>query len=79
MAMGKPVIAADSVDCKGPVEDGKNGYLVPIKDPQALANAIEVLMRDEVKRREFGQYSRMKVEKEFDEKVIVEQVMKEFL
>lgn len=79
MAMGKPVIAADSVDCRAPVEHGKNGYLVPIKDSEALANAIETLMKDDVKRLEFGLYSREKVEKEYDEKLIVRQVIREFL
>lgn len=79
MAMGKPVIAADSVDCRAPVEHGKNGYLVPVKDSQELANAIEILINDDNKRKEFGHYSRIKAEREYDEKVIVKQVIKEFL
>ena len=28
MALGKPVIAANTLDCKGPVENNFNGYLV---------------------------------------------------
>ena len=79
MAMGKPVIAADSIDCRAPVEDGKNGYLVPIKDSQALADAIEMVMGDDEKRKQFGRYSRLKVEREYDEKVIVRQVINEFI
>ena len=79
MAMGKPVIAADSIDCRAPVEDGKNGYLVPIKDSQALADAIEMLMRDDEKRKQFGHYSRLKAEREYDEKVIVQQMINEFM
>ena len=79
MSMGKPIITTDSVHCKGTVEEGKNGYLVPIKDSKALANAIEKLMVDEDKRREFGLYSRKKAVKEFDEKVIVPKVINEFL
>jgi len=79
MAMGKPVIAADSIDCRSPVEDGRNGYLVPIRDSQALADAIETLMNDDKKRKEFGRYSRLKVENEYDEKIIVQQVIKGFL
>jgi len=79
MAMEKPIITTNSVHCKGTVEDGKNGYLVPIKDSKALADAIEKLMIDDDKRREFGQYSRKKAVKEFDEKVIVPKVVKEFL
>ena len=78
MAMGKPVIAADTPDCRGPVEHGENGYLVPAKDSDALANAIEILMNDDNKRKEFGHYSRIKAVNEFDEKAIVQQVIKEF-
>ena len=79
MAMGKPVIAADSIDCRLPVEEGKNGYLVPIKDSQALADAIERIMIDDKKRNMFGSYSRTKVESEYDEKVIVRQVINDFI
>lgn len=79
MAMGKPVIATNTPDCRGPIEEGKNGYLVPVKDSQALANAIEILISDDNKRKEFGRYSRLKAENELDEKVIVPKVIKEFL
>ncbi|MBN1636138.1 MAG: glycosyltransferase family 4 protein [Deltaproteobacteria bacterium] len=79
MAMGKPVIAADSEDCRSPVENGKNGYLVPIKNARALADAIEELMLDDGKRDQFGQYSRVKVKREYDEKVIVKEVIDAFL
>jgi N,N'-diacetylbacillosaminyl-diphospho-undecaprenol alpha-1,3-N-acetylgalactosaminyltransferase len=79
MAMGKPVIAADTVDCRSPVENGVNGYLVPVRDPSALANAIEMLMKDNVKREKFGAYSRVKAKAEYDEKVVVKQVIDAFL
>ena len=76
--MGKPIIAADTVDCRGPVEDGRNGYLVPAKDPKSLAKAIEILMIDDKKRKEFGLYSRLKAVKELDETSIVGRVLEEF-
>ena len=47
MALGKPVIAADTDDCKGPVEEGKNGFLVPTRDPGALADRIERILSDD--------------------------------
>ena len=79
MAMGKAVVTTDSKDCRGAVEDGRNGHLIPIKNSQALAEAIEDLLCHADKRKEFGLYSRMKVEREFDEKVIVGQVVEAFL
>lgn len=43
---GLPIIATDWLYNKDVVEDGKNGLLVPIKDPQAIADAILRLYHD---------------------------------
>ncbi|HKO91767.1 MAG TPA: glycosyltransferase family 4 protein, partial [Polyangiaceae bacterium] len=40
MAMGRPVITCDAPGCREAVQDGKNGYLVPIKNASALADAM---------------------------------------
>ena len=48
MALGLPVVATDC-PCGGPktlIEDGENGLLVPIKDPEALAAGINRLIED---------------------------------
>jgi len=44
MAMGRPVITCDAPGCRETVEHGKNGLLVPVRDPQALAAAISRLL-----------------------------------
>lgn len=77
MAQGKPVIAADTPDCRAPVEDGRNGYLVPPRDSQALAQAIERIMGNEALRQQFGQYSRQKIEQEFDDRIVVARLIAE--
>jgi len=77
MAMGKPVITTCLPQCRRPVEEGRNGLLVPPQEPQALARAIAYLMTDETRRTQFGQYSREKIEKEFDERRVIEQVLAE--
>lgn len=41
MAMGRPIITTDTQGCRETVVDGLNGYLVPIKDPVAVASAME--------------------------------------
>ena len=41
MGMGKPVIAADTPDCRAPVEHCKNGFLVPPRDAGEVARPIE--------------------------------------
>lgn len=40
MAMGRPVITTDAPGCRETVTEGYNGYLVPVKDPMALARAM---------------------------------------
>jgi N,N'-diacetylbacillosaminyl-diphospho-undecaprenol alpha-1,3-N-acetylgalactosaminyltransferase len=47
MALGKPVITTDSLDCRYAVDPGVNGYWVPVRDATALANAIERVMLDD--------------------------------
>jgi len=47
LACGLPVIATNIDANRAVVRDGENGLLVPPGDPLALANAIEMLARDE--------------------------------
>ena len=41
MAMGRPILTTDAPGCRETVRPGVNGYLVPIRDPTALAEAME--------------------------------------
>jgi len=77
MSLGKPVVTTDSVGCREVVEEGRNGYLVPTRDPHALAEAIGRLLNDPVLRAEMGASGRSWVEREFNEKLIVARVIKE--
>ena len=40
MSMGKPIITTDVPGCRETVEEGKNGYLVTVKDSDSLAEAM---------------------------------------
>jgi glycosyltransferase involved in cell wall biosynthesis len=54
-----PVVVSDAVGCAPDlVHEGDNGYVVPRADADRLAEAIAVLVRDEERRRRFGQRSR---------------------
>jgi glycosyltransferase involved in cell wall biosynthesis len=41
MAMGRPVITTDTAGCRETVVDGKNGFLVPVGDSEALYRAMK--------------------------------------
>ena len=40
MAMGRPIITTDTQGCRETIDDGRNGFLVPIKDSQTLADKM---------------------------------------
>jgi N,N'-diacetylbacillosaminyl-diphospho-undecaprenol alpha-1,3-N-acetylgalactosaminyltransferase len=77
LSMSKPIITADSVGCKEVVENYKNGYLVPPKNSEALAEKLETLIKDKELRKLFGDYSRYLAETFFDEQIVVERVLGE--
>lgn len=58
MACGLPVVITDSEENRKWINDGKNGFVVPTKNPEALAKKIIHLLKDEDRRREFGKFSR---------------------
>jgi glycosyltransferase involved in cell wall biosynthesis len=62
MACGLPVVITDVADNKKWVEDGVNGFLVPIKDPKSLAERIIYLLRNEDVRKRFGKINREIIE-----------------
>ncbi|MGR8929079.1 MAG: glycosyltransferase family 4 protein [Gammaproteobacteria bacterium] len=74
-ASGRPIVATDTSGCKEVVDDGINGFLVPVKAVQALADAMEKLIADEALRISMGKSAREKVEREFSDLVIVSQTL----
>jgi D-inositol-3-phosphate glycosyltransferase len=62
MACGRPVVATAVGGLVDTVVDGATGWLVPAKDPRALADAVKCLLHDEELRREFGRTGRRRVD-----------------
>ena len=56
-------------------QDGKTGIVVPPKNPQALAKAINTLLDDPALREKYGKYAKERVEKEFAGEVMVEKIL----
>ncbi|MCU7878591.1 MAG: glycosyltransferase [Candidatus Thiodiazotropha sp. (ex Lucinoma borealis)] len=65
MAMGKPMVMSTIGGAAEQVQDGVNGYLFPVGDVDALAEALRKLA-DSVHREELGKRAREVVERNFD-------------
>ncbi len=70
-AMGLPIVTTDSVGCRECVDEGVNGFKIPIKSAAALAIALEKLIVDKELRVKMGKASRLKAERDFDQANII--------
>jgi len=70
-AIGRAIITTNAIGCGECVEEGFNGFKVPVYSTIELASAIEKLIIDNNIIIRFGQNSRKKAEKEFDVKDVV--------
>ncbi|NLO78707.1 MAG: glycosyltransferase family 4 protein [Xanthomonadaceae bacterium] len=66
MAMGRPVITTDAPGCRETVEHGRNGFLVPVRDPRALAEAMLRFIEQPELIESMGRESRRMAEERFD-------------
>lgn len=64
-AAGRPVVTTDHPGCRDAIEPGVTGLLVPPRDAQRLADAIELLLRDPQRRQAMGRAARELAEREF--------------
>lgn len=74
-ACGRPIVATDVPGCREIVRHNENGLLVPAKDPQALAAALNRLLNDAALRESMGKRGRAMVEAEFSTEYVVEQTL----
>jgi glycosyltransferase involved in cell wall biosynthesis len=74
-ALAKPLIATDVPGCREIIQNEKNGLLIPVKDSEALATAIRVLLNSSELREQMGNNGRTLVENMFDEKIIIKKTL----
>lgn len=65
MSAGLPVVTTDQGAIRDTILHGETGYLVPKRDPAAMARRIVELLRDEPLRRRMGQAGRQRFEERF--------------
>jgi glycosyltransferase involved in cell wall biosynthesis len=66
MAMGRPIITTDVPGCRQTVEDGINGFLVPVRSPDRLAEAMLNFIEKPMLIASMGAASRRLAEKKFN-------------
>lgn len=74
-SMGLPIVTTDMPGCREVVENGVNGFLTPVCDANALAEAILCLLQQPNLRHCFGRTSRQRAIERFDVSIIAAQTM----
>ncbi|MEQ5872790.1 glycosyltransferase family 4 protein [Sagittula sp. NFXS13] len=71
-AVGRPIITTDAPGCRTVVDEGLNGYLCKLRDAEDLSEKIaQIIALSPEKRREMGCAGRQKIEREFDEAIVI--------
>ena len=71
-AQSCPVVATRIRGCRQVVDHGRTGRLVPVRDVDALADAIGALATDAGLRRSLGEAARVKAQREFDQQRVID-------
>jgi glycosyltransferase involved in cell wall biosynthesis len=74
-ASGLALVGSDIEGCRMVIEDGVNGFLVSMENPEKLTEIIIELIKDRELRKKMGLASRQIAEKRFDRRIIMDRYM----
>ena len=74
-SIGKPMIATNVPGCKDVIDHGSTGLLVPLNDPNKMADAIKSLIDSPDLRQQMGIAARNKAVTTFDDRKVVKQIL----
>jgi glycosyltransferase involved in cell wall biosynthesis len=74
-AAQRAIVATDVTGCREVVSHGSNGLLVPVRNPEKLAEAISQLLSDPVQRTTFAKSGRVRAENEFASSIVIDQTL----
>lgn len=75
-SMSRPLLASNIPGCKEIIDEGVNGYLFEPKNSASVYSAIKKFVSLSYKeRKEMGRQSRLKVEREFDRNIVVNEYL----
>jgi glycosyltransferase involved in cell wall biosynthesis len=72
MASGKPVVATDIRGCREEVVHDLTGLIVPLRDRQALAQAMTLILSDSGLARRMGSQGRQRAEDLYNERDVLD-------
>jgi N,N'-diacetylbacillosaminyl-diphospho-undecaprenol alpha-1,3-N-acetylgalactosaminyltransferase len=75
-SLAKPIVTTNTVGCREVVDDGLNGFLVPVSNSEILAAKIKELIDSKELRDTFGKNGRIKALEEFDIEIVVKKYLK---
>ncbi|PHR84388.1 MAG: glycosyl transferase family 1 [Colwellia sp.] len=71
-AMGKPIVTTDNIGCRETVDSGINGFLCEPRSSESLIEKLTLIIEmTHSERLSMGEKSRLKIESEFDEKIVI--------
>ncbi len=76
MSMGRPVLTTNAVGCKETVEEGINGFKVPVKSLEVLAKKMIWFIENSDQIEKMGRASRKMAEDEFDVHKVNQEMLK---
>lgn len=74
-ASARPVVTTNMPGCREVVRDGENGFVVPVRSPAAVADAIAALLADPARAAAMGRRGRELVIERFSVQTIVAQTL----
>jgi glycosyltransferase involved in cell wall biosynthesis len=74
-AAQRAIVSTDVTGCREVVEHGLNGFLVPVRNPEKLAEAISQLLGNQAQRMTFAKHGRVRAENEFASSIVIKQTL----
>ena len=77
-AMGLPSIVSDINGCNEIVENGYNGFIIPVQNQEKLHEKMFFLLQNSEKRTEIANNSRKKIVENYERNYIWSEILKEY-
>lgn len=77
-AMGLASIVSDINGCNEIIEEGVNGIIIPVKNSQAIEEAIESMIKNPEKTIQMKSVARQKIVSRYDQEMVWQAILQEY-